>query len=137
MRGLLIVSLCLAFRFIAPVYQACAETQASLNADACLDLEHSNAEMKRIQRRIILDHKDEKMFVAAFRKAQQAWMAFRDAQLNAVYPESPELYGSANVMCRCFVLNKLTRERIETLKMWLSEEMEGDVCAGSMKRKGR
>ena len=137
MRGLLIVTLCLTFRLFAPVYHASAATQATLNADACLELENSNAEMKRIQRRIILDHNEEKRFVAAFRKAQQAWIAFRDAQLNAVYPESPKLYGSANVMCRCFVLNKLTRERMETLKMWLSEDTEGDVCAGSMKRKNR
>ncbi len=137
MRGLLIVLLCLGVWLSTPVLRSSAVTQATMTANACLELDNSNAEMKRIHRQIIRDHKDNKRFTTAFNKAQRAWSAFRDAQLTALYPESPELYGSAYGMCRCTMLNELTRERIETLKKWLSEGTEGDVCAGSMKWKRR
>lgn len=133
MRGLLIVLLCLAIWVFTPTLRSSAETQATITADACLELENSDAEMMRIHRQIIRDHKDNQRFITAFNKAQKAWSAYRDAQLAAVYPESPELYGSVYGICRCTMLNNLTRERIETLKKWLSKSTEGDVCAGSLK----
>jgi uncharacterized protein YecT (DUF1311 family) len=133
MRGLLIVSVCLAIWVFTPTLRSSAETQTTMTADACLELENSNAEMKRIHRQIIRYHKDNKRFITAFNKAQKAWSVYRDAQLAAIYPESPERYGSAYGMCRCTVLNDLTRERIETLKKWLSKGTEGDVCAGSLR----
>jgi uncharacterized protein YecT (DUF1311 family) len=133
MRGFLIVPLCLAIWAVTPALRSYAETQAAMTADACLALENSNAEMKRIHRQIVRDHNDNKRFITAFNKTQRAWSAFRDADLNAIYPEPSEFYGSVYGMCRCTVLNELTRERIETLKKWLLKGTEGDVCAGSMK----
>jgi len=133
MRGLLIMSLCLGVWLSTPVLRSSAETQATMTADACRELENSDVEMKRIHRQIIRNHKDNKRFITAFNKAQKAWSVYRDAQLAAIYPESPERYGSAYGMCRCTVLNDLTRERIETLKKWLSKGTEGDVCAGSLR----
>lgn len=131
-RGLLIVSICFSVWSFTPGIAFSAETQSAMTADACIQLRNSNAEMKKIIGQIITDHKDNKRFINAFNKAQKAWSAFRDADMNAVYPESPQSYGSAYGMCRCTLLNEMTRERIDKLKKWLSGDTEGDVCAGSM-----
>jgi uncharacterized protein YecT (DUF1311 family) len=133
MRGFLIVLLCLTICLFTPALRSYAETQAEMTAGACLELENSNAEMTRIHQQIIRDHKADKRFISAFNKAQKTWSVFRDADLSAIYPESPERYGSAYGMCRCTVLNEMTRERIEKLKKWLSKGTEGDVCVGSIK----
>jgi hypothetical protein len=38
-------------------------------------------------------------------------------------------------MCVLFYLEKLTLERIKTLKVWIDGIEEGDVCTGSVKTK--
>lgn len=38
-------------------------------------------------------------------------------------------------MCVSMYLEKLTRERIKTLKEWINGVEEGDVCIGSVKMK--
>lgn len=135
MHRIPIVAFCLVMGISAPFNCVLAETQATATADACRELEIYNVEMKALIRVIRRDHWGNKNFLSAFRRAQSAWSVFRDAHLNAVYPGQPERYGSAYAMCRCIVLKELTQERIETLKKWRDDGAEGDVCAGSMKRK--
>lgn len=134
MQKILIVVFCLAIGISAPAYNAFGETQATMTEDACRELENSNFEMKKLYTNILQAHSTDKRFLSAFRKAQNAWTAFRDAHLNAVYPQGPKAYVSSHGMCRCILLNELTRERVTTLRKWLSESTEGDVCAGSMGR---
>jgi hypothetical protein len=47
----------------------------------------------------------------------------------------PNWYGSIQPMCESGYLEKLTRERIKTLKEWLFGEEEGDACIGIVKQK--
>jgi len=133
MRGFFIVFMCLSIWLFTSTSRSYAETQAEMTDEACLVLRNSNVEMKNVLKMIINHHQDNKRFIAALRKSQRVWSVFRDAELNTVYPESPDRYGSSYGMCRCTVLNELTRERIEKLNKWLTEGTEGDVCAGSMK----
>jgi len=134
MHGFSQLFLCLVISITTPVFCASAETQAKMTVDACHELDKSNSEMKEIYRRILKDNMDEKRFTVAFERAQRAWSVFRDAHLHALYPKAPDSYGTTHEMCRCLVLNQMTRERIETLKKWLSGGMEGDVCQGSTMR---
>jgi uncharacterized protein YecT (DUF1311 family) len=73
-------------------------------------------------------------FVAGFRGAQRAWIAFRDAHMKAIFPDpNPRLaYGSAISMCDCGELEQMTAERTKQLRqLWIEGGVEGDVCAGS------
>lgn len=112
-----------------------AQTQTEMNEDACAKYKKADAEMNAVYRQVLDKYKSETAFVAKFKTAQRAWIAFRDAHLESVYPEPNKLqaYGSVNPMCRCAVLAELTAERTKQLKLWLSGAEEGDVCSGSVR----
>lgn len=114
-----------------------AQTQADMNQDACAKYEKADAEMNAVYRQVLNKYKTEAVFVAKFKTAQRAWIAFRDAHLESLYPEPNKLqsYGSVNSMCRCSVLAELTVERAKQLKQWLNGAEEGDVCGGSVRIK--
>jgi len=114
-----------------------AQTQAEMNQDACAKYGKADAEMNAVYRQVLNKYKSETVFVAKIKAAQRAWIAFRDAHLESLYPEPNKLqaYGSVNPMCRCSVLADLTVERTKQLKQWLNGAEEGDVCSGSVRLK--
>jgi uncharacterized protein YecT (DUF1311 family) len=62
---------------------------------------------------------------------EQAWEAYRDAQLKAIYPpvaDERAEYGSIYPMCLVTLKRKLTESRIRDLKMLTTTE--GDACLG-------
>src|SRR6266705_655543 len=62
--------------------------------------------------------------------AQKAWEAYRDSQLEAIYPrEGTPGYGSVFPMCFAILKTDLTEGRIRDLKA-LTTSGEGDVCYG-------
>ena len=63
------------------------------------------------------------------------WIAFTTAHLASLYPNAAATYGSVNRSCRCQVLADLTLRRTTELQKWLDGAEEGEVCAGSIKRK--
>jgi uncharacterized protein YecT (DUF1311 family) len=69
--------------------------------------------------------------------AQNAWIKFRDAEMNALFPEDNKSveYGSVFSMCWNNALTDLTKQRIKKLKVWLNGIEEGDACSGSIKIK--
>lgn len=112
-----------------------AQTQAETNETACAKYKNADAEMNAVYRQVLNKYKSETLFVAKLKAAQRAWIAFRDAHLESLYPEPNKLqaYGSVNPVCRCGVLTELTAERTKQLKQWLNGAEEGDVCTGSVK----
>jgi uncharacterized protein YecT (DUF1311 family) len=114
-----------------------AQTQAEMNRDACLKSEKADVEMNAVYRTVLNNYKQDALFVAKFKTAQRAWIAFRDAHLESLYPSPNKLlaYGSVNPSCRCEVLAELTAERTNALKKWLDGVEEGDVCSGSVRIK--
>ena len=93
--------------------------------------------MNAVYRQVLNKYKGDTLFVAKLKAAQRAWIAFRDAHLESLYPEANKLqaYGSVNPVCRCGGLTELTAERAKQLKQWLNGAEEGDVCSGSVKIK--
>ena len=127
---LLLVCLCVC----VPAVQA--QTQANLNDTACREYKQSDAELNRVYRQIQSEYRTDKIFLKKLQLAQRAWLAYRDAQLTALFPsEEPGTYGSVYPICRCVELNELTNKRTEEWKRWLAGTSEGDVCAGSLKLK--
>lgn len=117
------------------VCNSSAQTQAEMNEGACAKYSKSDAEMNAVYRQVLNNYNSDAVFIAKFKAAQRAWVAFRDAHLESLYPEPNKLqaYGSVNPVCRCGVLSELTAERTKQLKQWLNGAEEGDVCSGSVR----
>lgn len=109
-----------------------AQTQADLNDDACGVYREADKKLNAIYQQLLEQHKDDANFTTRLRKAQRAWLAFRDAEMEAIYPadNKREEYGSIYPMCSCLEQAALVNHRIEQLSGWLTAE-EGDVCRGS------
>lgn len=122
--------LLLAFMFAGP--RAIAQTQVQMNDDACATYKKADEKLNAIYRQVIEQHKGDAVFISKFTTAQRAWLAFRDAELDAIYPASDKQveYGSVYPMCHCMQQTALVDQRIKQLSAWLTSA-EGDVCRGS------
>ena len=130
----LFVALLLVFAFNFSVQaQAVGDDEKA----SCDNYKASDAQLNKLYQRILVEYRKDKLFITKFRIAQRAWLAFRDAHLDSLYPEpdARSAYGSVNVMCRCEAMNDLTQARIKQLKKWVDHAEEGDVCSGSIKIK--
>jgi uncharacterized protein YecT (DUF1311 family) len=111
-----------------------AQTQFDMNACAGDELAAADAELNRVYQAILEKYKDDSLFIEKLRAAQRAWLAYRDAELEAKFPPS-DGYGSVFPMCAARFKAQLTRERVAKLREWLDGVEEGEVCAGSVRFK--
>lgn len=108
-----------------------AQSQADMTGCAAQSLSAADKELNQVYQQVLKKHAANKVFIAKLKAAQKAWLAFRDAELAARYPEDNSQYGSVYPMCANGALETLTRQRTEQLRQWLKDAQEGDVCAGS------
>ncbi|TDE11261.1 lysozyme inhibitor LprI family protein [Dyadobacter psychrotolerans] len=93
-------------------------------------------EINTIYQKILREYSSDKAFIKNLKATQRIWIQFRDAEVKARYPnQTSGYYGSVYPECVSNLKTQLTNERIKTLKVWLVGIEEGDVCAGSVKRK--
>lgn len=126
---LAVVTLCL-----APLLFG--QSQTKMNQNAAAELRTTDAEMlslcQKIVERFTKGPEANPMFVKKFEKAQSAWITYRDAHLDAIFPSiKPNEYGSVQPMCVATIKTDLTRSRIVQLRQWSDGIEEGDVCLGS------
>jgi uncharacterized protein YecT (DUF1311 family) len=109
------------------------QNQLELTEQACAAYKKADAEMNSIYRKILNENRKDRLFVQKMRAAQRAWLMFRDAHLESIFPATDKrtAYGSVQPMCHCMELEKITDERAKDLKQWVDGVEEGDVCAGS------
>ena len=114
-----------------------AQSQTEMNQDTCKEYQKVDATLNRTYKKILSKYKSDKEFISNFKKAQQAWIKFKEAEIEAIYPAKDKQteYGSVYDTCRCSSLLTITLQRIEELKIWLVGTEEGDVCAGSVQLK--
>ncbi len=106
-----------------------ARTQLAMNGCAAQDLREADAELNRTYEQVLSKCKDQPDKLARIREAERAWIVFRDAEAEALFPESlRSQFGSVFGMCRAIQLARLTSERTEQLKA-LVRYKEGDVCS--------
>lgn len=100
---------------------------------ASKSLDAADKELNQVYQQVLAKYASDKVFVGKLRAAQKAWVAFRDAELDARYPASNKSlqYGSVYPMCADNELEAMTRKRTEELREWLKGATEGDACAGS------
>ncbi|WP_296146551.1 lysozyme inhibitor LprI family protein [uncultured Flavobacterium sp.] len=112
-----------------------SQSQASENEKTSQAYMKADKELNQVYQQILKEYKSDKVFIASLKKAQQAWIAFRDAEVAANYPakNGMQAYGSAFPMCWNLTLAELTKERTAKLKVWITGIPEGDVCNGSVK----
>lgn len=131
MRTLCIVLL---LAFAVPAF---AQTQADLTAEGCSKYKMADEELNRTYYAVRDAYAADKAFLARLKDAQKAWLAFRDAHIQELFPaENPQIeYGSMYSQCVCNELEWVTRERNHQLRRWIEGVKEGETCAGSVRVK--
>ncbi|HWQ31452.1 MAG TPA: lysozyme inhibitor LprI family protein [Blastocatellia bacterium] len=116
---------------------AASRPQTDLMANACRQYREADAEMNRVYQQILKAYGKDTLFIGKLKLAQRAWLRFRAAHLDALYPQSDKrsAYGSFNGDCQCLARAELTLKRTDELRRWLKGTEEGDVCAGSVQIK--
>ena len=111
-----------------------AITEGDMNECSEKDFKSADNELNQVYKSIQTKFKKDPLFLKKLKIAQLAWIQFRDAQFDMKYPHKDEdgYYGSVFSMCIANYKAQLTRERIKSLKEWLTAAPEGDVCSGSL-----
>jgi uncharacterized protein YecT (DUF1311 family) len=114
-----------------------SQSQMEMNQQAAEAYKKADTELNTIYQKILKDYSADKEFIKNLKASQRIWISFRDAELKMKYPDrkEPMYYGSIHPMCVSLYLEKLTLDRVATLKLWSEGAEEGDGCAGSEKVK--
>ncbi len=107
-----------------------AQTQFDMNNCFCQQYQKADAELNRVYQQLLAARASNPAFIDKLKAAQRTWIAFRDAQLEAIYPttEDPRVtYGSVYPMCYCAAQEELTSERTKQLKRMLTSK-EDHAC---------
>ncbi len=111
-----------------------AQTQLEMNQQAINSYEKTNMELDEIYKKILVEYKSDIVFIENLKAAQKIWVTFREAELNVKFPDMEHrFYGSVLPVCVTHYMENLTKDRINTLKIWLEGYIEGDACNGSVK----
>lgn len=104
-----------------------AMTQLEMNECAAEDFMLADKELNRVYNAILVKESEDKGFIAKLRAAPRAWIAFRDAQLEAAFYCKEggggwqPCFGSMAPMNHSYLKAKMTRERIDQLKHMMRE----------------
>ena len=103
-----------------------AGTQSELNQCAFADYEAADAALNAAWRDLVAALADDPLALSRAREAQRAWIAFRDAEVEARLPvadgESAQfVHGSMYPLLRFGILTELTRDRTAQLRSYLED----------------
>ncbi len=107
-------------------YRTCddkAKTQAEMNACANKEAARVDAELNDVYRTLLSKAESQPEAVAKIRAAERAWIAYRDAYIDAMYPAKDKQaeYGSVYPMEVDLVRAKLTHQQVAALKEMLQQ----------------
>jgi uncharacterized protein YecT (DUF1311 family) len=103
-----------------------AQSQLEITGKYCAIYEKTDAELNKVYQKVLQVYQTDAVFVEKMKKSQRAWIAFRDAHLDSLYPaEDSREYGSMFGMCYCQSQTEITQKRIAELKVWLDGVEEG------------
>jgi uncharacterized protein YecT (DUF1311 family) len=137
MRCLVVVFLLASFSVLAQEsarYRACndkAKTQTEMNACASDEAARNDAELNEVYRKLLSQAASEPEAVAKIKTAE-AWLAYRDAYMDAMYPAKNKQveYGSIYPMEAALLRAKLTQRQVTALKELL-QQYSGDEHSGT------
>lgn len=101
-------------------YKACmgnAKTQTNMNACASDEAARADAELDKAYRRLLAQAGTQVDVVAKVDAAERAWVAYRDAYMDAMYPAKNKraAYGSSYPMDADLLRAKLTQRQVTAL----------------------
>ena len=102
-------------------YRACndkAKTQGEMNACASEEAARLDGELNDVYRKLLSRAASQPKAVAKIKLAQRAWIAYRDAYMDAMYPakDKQAQYGSIYPMEADLLRAKLTQRQVTALK---------------------
>lgn len=101
--------------------------QSEMNRCADEDATWADAELNRVCQDLLSKTKGDANANKKLRDAQRAWIAFKEAELEALYPaeDKQREYGSIYPMCYAKVATAMTKERTAQLRRMLQDK---DPC---------
>ena len=102
---------------------------------ACEQLDEIDLQMLNMIKQIKSEYEHDQKFLAAFNDAQLYWTQYRNRQVKAIFPLSPNKYEYNVGECKCEVYRDLTKLRVKELQKWLDGVPENTTCKGSYKVK--
>ena len=88
--------------FIQAKSQTTTTSQVDQNRNSCGDYLKLKKVLEEVSGRIADDYAQDAVFITRFKKAQASWEAYRDAQLDMVFPDNDKSsYGTNYPTCRC------------------------------------
>jgi uncharacterized protein YecT (DUF1311 family) len=117
---------CLCFGQASEQYRACSQkamTQTDMHICANEEATRVDAELNRVYRDLLSKAKKDPVALAKIRAAERAWIAYRDAYIDAMYPAKDKQahYGSMFPMEVDLLGAKLTRQHIAALEEMLKQ----------------
>lgn len=108
-------------------------TQKATEVFICSKMKTAQAKLDGTYEKIVKLYSYDPLFLKYLEASQQAWIAYRDAQLHTLYPpEYRSSYGSMQPSCECEKLTESTNIRTKELSRWLVGAKEGETCTGSL-----
>lgn len=106
--------------------------QQEMLEKAFIELKQANDTLDNMYEQILNKYKDDKEFIAKFTNAQATWLAFRNAELDAIFPaQDKRTYGSIYPLSYAQEKTRLTIERAKQINQWITGVPEGTIGAGS------
>lgn len=105
----------------SPEYRACSEkanTQADMNACAGAEAKRVDAKLNSTYRALLAKVESQPEAVAKIKAAERAWIAYRDAYIEATYPAENKAieYGSIYPLDVALLRAKLTQRQVTALE---------------------
>ena len=107
-------------------YRACSEkanTQSEMNACANQEAARVDGELNDVYRKLLSRAASQPKAVVKIKFAERAWVAYRDAYMDAMYPAKDKQaeYGSIYPMEADLLRAKLTQRQVTALKELLQQ----------------
>jgi len=107
-------------------YLACnekAKAQPELNACAKQEADRVDAQMNTVYKQLVAKAASDPNDVAKIKAAERAWVAYRDAYIEATYPAADKQaeYGSEYLMDVALLTARLTQQHIADLQEMLKQ----------------
>lgn len=107
--------------------------QVELNVCSYTNLQKSEVMLNQTFHAAIAHHKDDTVLIKKLELAQESWLKWREAEVEAIFPEEnkTENYGSVYPQCDADIRQEMNTNRILQLRQWIEGVPEGEVCSGS------
>ena len=99
-----------------------ARELGDLQLTAYQEYKKAEGELDKLYSQILEDYSDESFFKTKLEKAELAWIDFRDAQIEFLFPGEADIPAEVSSSTQYwFSMKELTEARITLLRIWLLE----------------